>query len=140
MNEEVGSVWNYHFQTSLESKDESKKNIYLKELSDDFIRTASDFARIIINEFDQSIYSHSDAEDANDESLNLEIQRRLHLLTIKPDLSIGGSAGGVKFKHGGILFKFALDWVRFCCPFPTSFSKLMWLSHFLAGHLQATRW
>jgi len=40
-------------------------------------------------------------------------ERRLRIdrLTIKPNLSIGGVAGGVKFVVNGILFKFALDWV-----------------------------
>jgi len=32
-------------------------------------------------------------------------------MTIKP-ASVGGNAGGIKFVHRGILFKFALDWVR----------------------------
>ena len=69
----------------------------------DFVKTAEVYGRIIIAEFDPLIYSNqtSAAEKA----------RRISRLTIKPH-ALGGIAGGVKYLHSNILFKFALDWER----------------------------
>lgn len=94
--------------------DESHDNTALKKLAEDFVQTAEDYGRIIINEFDPEIYKYKPEEIAQNESLKQEIERRIAALTIKPDTTLGGVAGGVKFKHNGILFKFALAWVRHC--------------------------
>lgn len=64
--------------------------------------SAEAYGKIIIDEFDPNIFRGTQDER--------EKKKRLERLTIKP-ISIGGRAGGVKFVHRGILFKFALDWV-----------------------------
>jgi len=87
--------------------------VKLQKLSEDFVATAERYGRVIISEYDPSIYKHSQKELDENLSLKREVESRLSRLTIKPDGSMGGFAGGVKFRHGGILFKFALDWV---CP------------------------
>lgn len=86
----------------------------LQKLAEDFLAAAENYGRIIISEFDPKIYE----KDSKDFDL------RVSRLTIKPCTTLGGAAGGVKFIHNGILFKFALDWVR-RLPFCSSFKRLI---------------
>jgi Clustered mitochondria len=97
-------VWNYKFQKWLSSSDEYTKWIKLQKLAVDFVKAAELYGKIIISEFDPSLYQPGLPKH--------EFEARIDKLTIKPSTSIGGAAGGVKFIHNGILFKFALDWVR----------------------------
>jgi len=85
------------------STDELTKWIKLQKLAEDFVTAAENYGRIIITEFDAKLYDKKSERD---------YAHRVARLTIKPCTSIGGAAGGVKFIHHGILFKFALDWVR----------------------------
>lgn len=80
----------------------------LQRLAMDFLTAAESYGRIIISEFDPKLYDKTLPTN--------QIEGCLKRLTIKPATSIGGLAGGVKFVHNGILFKFALDWVPSLTP------------------------
>eukprot|EP01117_Protostelium_nocturnum_P010911 TRINITY_DN3939_c0_g1_i1.p1 TRINITY_DN3939_c0_g1~~TRINITY_DN3939_c0_g1_i1.p1 ORF type:complete len:1699 (-),score=618.56 TRINITY_DN3939_c0_g1_i1:206-5302(-) len=91
---QFGSVrnWNGQFQEILDlPQKESLERVYrferISQLANDFEHTAITYGKIIISEASLPI----------------------HQKTVKP-VSIGGQAGGEKYIHAGILFKFALDW------------------------------
>mgnify|MGYP001145372330 CR=1 FL=1 len=92
-NDEWSRDWNEEFQTLIESlagADNSKLlDTYskLSRLAQDFTHVAKAYGKIIIMEKE------------------LPYQRK----TIKPELEMGGVAGGLKYIHSGILFKFSVD-------------------------------
>jgi len=74
----------------------------LQKLAADFLSAAESYGRIIISEFDPTVVKLPPEE----------FLEKISYLTIKPTSKLGGVAGGLKFVHNGILFKFALDCVR----------------------------
>ncbi|EFA75197.1 hypothetical protein PPL_11271 [Heterostelium album PN500] len=78
--------WNDNFQHLLELEDSEIKYEYLSKNSNDFVYCANTFGKIIISE------------------VNLPDEQK----TIKP-LSLGGVAGGYKYKCQDIIFKFVVD-------------------------------
>ena len=81
--------WNAEFQriSELEDKESAEAWSELAALAHDFVNAAQHYASIIIS----------------------EMQLPEHLRTIKGATTIGGTAGGLKFIAGGLLFKFASD-------------------------------
>ena len=58
LKEKYGSVWNYKFQRLLsEVRGDSSKWIEIQNLTEDFVNNAETFGRIIISEFDPTIFS-----------------------------------------------------------------------------------
>jgi len=87
--------------------------VKLRGVVDDFVEAAEAYGKIIIAEFDPAIIPLFKATVEGNRVAEKEYEERISRMTIKPDNSIGGIAGGIKFLHQGILFKFALDWVRY---------------------------
>ncbi|PRP82048.1 hypothetical protein PROFUN_03738 [Planoprotostelium fungivorum] len=84
--------WNEEFQKILDlpqrtTEERVKRFEQISQLASEFERTSILYGKIIINE----------------ETLSIDQK------TIKP-ISIGGQAGGEKYVHAGILYKFAKDW------------------------------
>ena len=80
--------WNEEFQRSFEEEEDSlPKYRRLLNLSNDFVFAAQMYGKIIISE------------------RYLPVKEK----TIKPNDRLGGVAGGEKYIHQGILFKFAVD-------------------------------
>lgn len=77
-------AWNFRFIAALEVKDPQERNRALSSYDEDFRRAAEQHCRTIVSEL-------AVADSARK--------------TIKP-VSLGGVAGGMKFIHNGILFKF----------------------------------
>ena len=85
--------WNALFQEYLEMSEETEEKRLSKyqnlgALSANFVHTAKKFGKIIIAE------------------RSFEENHR----TLRPDLTLGGKAGGEKYHYHGIIFKFATDW------------------------------
>ena len=78
--------WNESFQEILAAPDDLAKFRRLRNLAHDFTHAASVYGRIIISERFLPVADK----------------------TIKP-LSLGGTAGGLKYIAGGVMFKFAVD-------------------------------
>jgi hypothetical protein len=79
--------WNNSFQAILALDDAPSKFRKLRNLAHDFTHAASVYGRIIISE------------------RFLPVEHK----TIKPSAALGGTAGGLKYVCGGMLFKFCVD-------------------------------
>jgi len=110
VNDVYGSYWNYKFQKWLSAPRSGLQQMKLRNVVDDFVEAAESYAKIIISEFDPAIIKLFKASTEGDVEAKAKYEKKIANMTIKPDNSIGGVAGGIKFLHNGIMFKFALDW------------------------------
>lgn len=79
--------WNRSYQAVQDMPESAERWAQLAALAHDFVATATHYASIIV----------------------MESHLATHLRTIPPSDRLGGTAGGVKFEAGGLVFKFARD-------------------------------